>query len=119
QGDAGSLRLAGEACGLERLPRERLVDLARQTAHPDGAHACLALERGEPAEEEREKRVEALALDGVLTDLLRQLSRRTRVAPRRCIRLALSVQARVRCRAVHSRGRNELAVRIRDEDRDR
>ena len=82
--------------GLECLPRERFVDLARQAAHADCTHPCLALERGDPAEEEREERIEALALDSVLAHLLRQLSRRTRVAPRGGVRLPLRVQARVR-----------------------
>src|SRR5207249_3130698 len=90
-----------------------------QAAHAHGTYPCLALERGESAEEEREERVEALALDSVLAPVLRQLSRRTRVAPRGGVRLPLRVQARVRCRAVHRRSRDELAVRVRDENRDR
>src|SRR5438128_2996175 len=108
-----------EPCGLECAPGERFVVLARQAAHADGTHACLAVERRDPAEEEREERVEALAFDRVLAHLLCQLSRRARVAPCGGVRLSLRVQARVRCRAVHRRGRDELAVRVRDEDRDR
>src|SRR5207302_1403162 len=84
-----------------------LAAVARQAAHADGTYPCLALERGEPAEEEREERVEALALDSVLAHLLRQLSRRARVAPRCGVRLPPCVQTRVRCRAVHGGGRDE------------
>src|SRR5207237_8504833 len=98
------VRVTGsKACRLEGLSGKGLVDLAWQAAHADGTHPCLALERGEPAEEEREERVEALALDHVVAHLLRQLSRRTGVAPRGGVRLPLRVQARVGCRAVHRR----------------
>jgi hypothetical protein len=99
--------------------RERLVHSAWQAAHADGTHPCLAVERGEAAEEEREERVEALALDSVLAHLLGQLFRGTRVAPRRGVGLPLRVQTRVRCGTVHRRSRDELAVRVRDENRDR
>ena len=52
-------------------------------------------------------------------DLLRELARRPRVAPGRRVGLPLRVQARVGRRAVHRRGRDELAVAVGDEDRDR
>src|SRR5205809_1521149 len=108
----------GEPYGVECLPRERFVDLARQAAHADGADPALAVECGEPAEEEREERVEALALDRVVAHLHRQLSRRTSVASRGGVRLPLRAQARVRCRAVYRGRRDKLAVRIRDENGD-
>src|SRR5262249_56192724 len=112
---AGGERGAG---GLERVPGEGFVDLAGQPAHADGADSCLAVERGETAEEEREERVEALALDRVVARLLRELSRGACIASRGCVRLPLRVQARVRRCAVHRCSRDELAVRIRNEDRD-
>src|SRR5436190_15532253 len=110
---------AGKPGGLERPPCKRLVDFTRQAAHADGADPRLAVEGRQPAEEEREERVEALAFDGILARLRRQLSRRTCVASCRCIGLPVRVQARIRCGTVHGRGCDELAVRVRDENRDR
>src|SRR5205823_9394959 len=109
----------GESCGLECAPGECFVELPGQAAHADRAHSRLALERCDAAEEEREERVETLALNSVFAHLLRQFPRRARVAPCGGVRLPLRVQARVRRRAVHRRRRNQLAVRIRDENRDR
>ena len=79
----------------------------------------VALEDGDAAEEEREERVEARPLDGVVLDLLCQLARRSRVAPGGRVGLALGVQARVGRCAVHRRGGDELAVRVGNEHRNR
>ena len=50
--------------------------------------------------------------------LRRQLSRRAGVASGRRVRLPLGIQPRVRRSAVHRRGRDQLTVRIGDEDGD-
>src|SRR4029077_8948336 len=97
-------RDAGKAGGLDCLPSERFVDLARQAADADGTDPCLAVEGGQSTEEEGEEWVEALTLNGVLVHLFRELPRRARVASRRCVGLPLRIQARVRSRAVHRRG---------------
>ena len=55
---------------------------------------------------------------GFALDLLRELARRARVASRRRVRLALRIQPRVGRRSVHRRGRDQLAVLLRDEDGD-
>ena len=111
----------GEALArrFDRAQRELLVDLAGQPADADRAQPRLAVEDRDAAEEEREERVEARPLDGVVPDLLRQLARRARVAAGGRIRLALGVQARIRGCTVHRRRRDQLAVGVRDEDRDR
>ena len=57
-----------------------------------------------------EERVEARQLGGVVLDLGAEVARRERVAARRRVRLALGVEARVGRRAVHRRGRDQLAV---------
>ena len=82
---------------------------------PTAPTRTLVLEDGDAAEEEREERVEARALDRVVAHLLRELPRRARVAPGGRVGLALRVQARVGRGAVHRRRRDELAVRVRDD----
>ena len=86
---------------------------------PTAPTRVVALEHRDAAEEEREERVEARALDRVVPDLLGELARRARVAARGGVGLPLGVQARVRGGAVHRRRGDELAVRVGDEDRDR
>ncbi len=108
--------LGGRA--LDRGERKLLIGLAREAAHADGADAASGFEDGDAAEEEREERVEARTLDGVVANLLRELASRAGVTPRRRVGLALRVQAGVRGGAVH-RGRcHELAVSVRHEDGD-
>ena len=58
-------------------------------------------------------------LRGVVPHLLGELARRAGVAARSGVGLPLRVQPRVRRRAVHRRGRDELAVVVGDEDGDR
>ena len=86
---------------------------------PTAPIRSLALEHGDTAEEEREERVEARPLDRVVLHLLGQLAGRAGIAPGRRVGLALGVQPRVGRRAVHRRGGDQLAVGVRDEDRDR
>jgi len=98
---------AGKARGLERLPRERLVDLARQSTDADGNPPVSRLERGEPAEEKREERVEARALDSVLahlvaSSLVERASLRAAVYAFRCAFRRVSVPHRPWSRAMSS-----------------
>ena len=103
---------------FDSAEREALVLLTREAAHADRTDALVALEDRDAAEEEREERVEAGTLDRVVLHLLGQLAGRAGIAPRCGVRLALGVQPRVRGRSVHRGGGDELAVRVRHEDRD-
>ena len=76
---------------LDRLDRELLVHLAGHPAHADRADPVVSVEHRDAPEEEREERVEARPLDGILARLLRELARRRRVAARGRIGLALRV----------------------------
>src|SRR5438876_756435 len=69
--------LGGRA--LDRGERNLLIGLAREAADADGADAASGFEDGDAAEEEREERVEARTLDGVVANLLRELASRAGV----------------------------------------
>ena len=84
----------GQAGGRDRAACQRVVVHTGKSAHPEGDDAAIALERGDPALEEREERVETRAFRSVDERLLREGRRGGRVAPRRGVRLALRVQAR-------------------------
>ena len=56
---------------------------------------------------------------GLAADLLGQVAGRSRVAPRRGVRLPVRVQARVGSSTVHCGRSDQLPVRVGDEDRDR
>ena len=118
---APSVRTSGGSSPAARIAgdRERLVDLARKPAHAHRAHALAVAERRDAAEEEAEERVEARELGRRVADLLGELPRRERVAPRRRVRLALRVQVRVACRTGHRDRGDDLAVRVDDDGRDR
>src|SRR3954470_5589196 len=89
---------------------ELLVGLTGQAADTDGTDANVTLEHGDAAEEEREERVEARALGGILPGLFRELAGRTCVAAGGRVSLPLRVQARVGRGTVHRRCSDELAV---------
>src|SRR6185312_9337608 len=103
----------------DRAPRELLVDLARQAADPNGADTRAVGERRDPAAKEREERVEARPLRGVLAGLRGELGGAPSIAAGGGVRLPLRVQPRIRRGTVHRRRGDDLAVAVRHEDRDR
>ena len=103
-----------------RSPRARAARRPpRQPTDADGADPRVAVERGDSAEEEREERIEARTLRGVVAHLLRELRCRASVTARRGVRLPLRIEPCVGRRSVHRRGGDELTVIVGDEDGDR
>ena len=126
-GARAARRVVGARLGLaargsnrrrDRVDREALVHLAGQPAHPDSADPLAVDEDRDAAQEEREERVEARQLGRRARDLLGERPGRRRVAPRRGIRLPSRVEFRVERRAVHANLGDNLAVVVRDDDRD-